>query len=69
MVLHHTKDEHKFYGKLVQQNNIYDIQCHKYYFVAPITGVHTQNAESMINCIKSQIKKVNGLQHPIERNF
>ena len=35
--------------------------CHKYNFVCPITGVHTQNIESNNNKLKRIIKKCNGL--------
>jgi len=35
--------------------------CHKYNFVDPVTGVHTQNVESFNNKIKRKIKSMNGL--------
>ena len=35
--------------------------CHKYHFVDPVTGVHTQNVESFNNKIKRKIKSMNGL--------
>jgi transposase-like protein len=57
----HT-DEWKAYSSL-NKSDIYTHQtvCHKYNFVDPHTGVHTQNVESYNNRLKLKIKQMKGL--------
>ena len=57
----HT-DEHKTYRLLIEKGYIHDTVCHKYNFMDPITGVHTQHVESYNNRIKLEIKKRKGIK-------
>lgn len=43
--------------------------CHKYHFVDPITGVHTQHVESWNNKIKSSIKQCHGIDEDKREAF
>ncbi|KAG0425100.1 hypothetical protein DMUE_6057 [Dictyocoela muelleri] len=57
----HT-DEFKSYHELRNNRNYeHATVCHKYNFVAPITGVHTQNVESFNNKLKLFIKEKRGV--------
>ena len=43
--------------------------CHKYNFVDPETGIHTQNVESYNNKIKPRIKDIKGVQRGVRADF
>ncbi|KCZ81405.1 hypothetical protein H312_01160 [Anncaliia algerae PRA339] len=42
---------------------------HKYHFVDPITGMHTQNAESYNSKLKYKIKMVKGIKNECREVF
>lgn len=65
----HT-DEWKSYQKL-KDFDIYEHKtvCHKYNFVCPQTGVHTQNAESYNNKLKLKIKERKGIKEGKHEEF
>lgn len=56
----HT-DEHKSYTCLNKHNFTHKTVCHKYNFVDPVTGIHTQAVESINNEIKYAIKCQKGV--------
>ncbi|KCZ74415.1 hypothetical protein H311_04620 [Anncaliia algerae PRA109] len=45
-------DEHKGYSKLGEYGFLHKSVCHRYNFVNPINGVHTQQLESFHNEMK-----------------
>jgi len=55
----HT-DEAKVYITL-KENYEHSSVCHKYNFVDPESGVHTQHVESYNNKIKAKIKSMRGI--------
>ncbi len=57
----HT-DEHRSYGQLVGLGFVHDTVCHKYTFIYPVTGTHTQSVESINNQIKCGIKSRKGVK-------
>lgn len=65
-----STDEWKAYNPL---NNNIDYEhkkiTHKYNFVDPITGVHTQNVESFNNKIKMDIKAQKGVRNQDRPRF
>jgi len=61
-------DEARVYQSL-KQNYEHSSVCHKYNFVDPITGVHTQHVESWNNKIKNSIKKVRGVDEDKREDF
>lgn len=57
-----STDEFSSYLRLGEINNyVHQTICHKYNFVCPVTGVHTQHVESNNNKLKRAIKEANGL--------
>lgn len=54
-------DEWRAYANIGELEFIHGTVCHKYNFVNPITGVHTQHVESYWNRQKYRIKKSKGL--------
>ena len=57
-----STDEFSSYIRLRDNANYeHRTVCHKYNFVCPITGVHTQHVESNNNKLKRGIKSANGL--------
>jgi hypothetical protein len=54
-------DEWLAYNKLSSFGFAHNKICHKYHFVCPETGIHTQNVESYNNKIKIEIKKRKGM--------
>ncbi|KCZ75580.1 hypothetical protein H311_03441, partial [Anncaliia algerae PRA109] len=63
-------DDFKSFNSL---RNIYNynhgIITHKYQFVDPVAGVHTQHVESFNNKVKSKIKEMKGLTDEGRRLF
>lgn len=57
----HT-DEWKAYNRLVSLGYSHQSVCHKYNFVNPATGAHTQHVESLWSCVKYQIKIMRGIR-------
>lgn len=43
--------------------------CHKFNFVCPLTGIHTQNVESYNNKIKMGLKKMRGLTEEQRKDY
>ncbi|KCZ81046.1 hypothetical protein H312_01532, partial [Anncaliia algerae PRA339] len=64
----HT-DEHKSYNALGKMGYIHKNVCHKYNFLNPVDGTHTQNVESINNCLKYEIKKRKGVQTGLRKRF
>lgn len=65
----HT-DEWKGYTNLnLCQNYNHSTITHKYNFIDPITGIHTQNVESYNNKIKSDIKAQRGVRRNDRQDF
>lgn len=63
-------DEWKSYNSLSNTNNfVHKRICHKYNFVCPETGVHTQNVESYNNKIKIELKKRKGMVKEKHEDF
>ena len=60
-------DEWKEYNNLTENNFNHYVVCHKYHFVNPITGVHTQHVESYNNKLKKKIKLANGIKNDNKR--
>ncbi|KCZ78953.1 hypothetical protein H311_00006 [Anncaliia algerae PRA109] len=56
----HT-DEHKSYNALGKMGYIHKNVYHKYIFLNPVDGTHTQSVESINNCLKYEIKKRKGI--------
>lgn len=57
----HT-DEWSSYNQLSRSSDYTHLTvCHKYNFVNPITGTHTQNVESFNSKLKLRIKKMKGI--------
>ncbi|MGL6008787.1 MAG: hypothetical protein ACRC1D_04950 [Culicoidibacterales bacterium] len=48
---------------------IHNSVCHKYWFVNPENGVHTQHVESFNSYIKFQIKKRKGVKTYLRSSF
>ena len=63
----HT-DEAKVY-KALQEKYEHSTVCHKYNFVDPVTGVHTQHVESWNNKIKYSIKNARGVDEDKREDF
>lgn len=63
----HT-DEHKSYVKLGLQYTHRSV-IHKYHFIAPETGVHTQQVESYHNKIKMRMKMMRGVDDDKKMTF
>lgn len=55
-------DEHLTYQVLTRYGFVHKTVCHKYNFVNPTNGVHTQNIESFNNFLKHEIKKRKGVR-------
>ncbi len=51
----HT-NEHRCHRILTSKGFVHDTVCHKYTFINPVTGVHTQSVESVNYLIKSSIQ-------------
>lgn len=64
----HT-DEAKLYTSLSKSGFVHKSVCHKYHFMDPITGIHTQAVESMNNNIKYEIKLQKGVRVEDRPNF
>ncbi len=65
----HT-DEFASYNTLENDENYeHHTVCHKYHFVAPDTGVHTQNVESYNNKLKWFIKEQRGVMEKDRPNL
>lgn len=63
-------DEWPSYHALASNPNYFhSTVCHKYNFVCPQTGVHTQQVESYNNKIKLGIKKMKGLTQTGRENY
>jgi len=63
----HT-DEARVY-KTLRHNFEHSSVCHKYNFVDPFTGVHTQHVESYNNKIKNSIKNMRGIDEEKREDF
>jgi transposase-like protein len=55
-------DEHPSYRSLVNNGYLHGTVCHKYYFVDPLTGIHTQAIESFHNEMKLKFKNQKGIK-------
>lgn len=67
---HIQTDEWAGYRPLSQMNIFsHSTITHKYNFVDPITGVHTQQVESFNNKIKTDIKTQRGVRKNLRENF
>ncbi|KAG0441041.1 hypothetical protein DMUE_1337, partial [Dictyocoela muelleri] len=65
----HT-DEWKSYNALsIHPEYIHRKITHKYHFVDPITGIHTQNVESFNNKLKLFIKSQKGCKEADRKNL
>lgn len=63
-------DEFKSYNALANMNDYeHRTICHKYYFVCPSTGNHTQHIESCNNKLKYFIKKSKGISSQCYESF
>ena len=63
-------DEAKVYKVLGRHLNYeHSWVTHKYYFVDPTTGTHTQNVESYNNKIKKKCKDRNGINEDKRKDF
>lgn len=56
-----NSDEWAAYASLSNHHYVHNTVCHKYNFVNPETGTHTQHVESYWNRQKLRIKKAKGL--------
>lgn len=54
-------DEHRTYFALPRFGFLHQSVCHKYNFIHPVSGVHTQHVESFNNVLKIEIKKRKGV--------
>lgn len=64
----HT-DEWKAYSSIGRKGYSHSTITHKYYFVDPLTGVHTQHVESFNNKIKTNIKNQKGVIKDVRPRF
>ena len=64
-----STDEWSAYNSLSNNGYTHQTVCHKYHFVEPSTGVHTQHVESLNNKIKKAIKERMGLYNHIKNDF
>lgn len=62
-------DEHRSYGSLMTNGFIHETVCHKYNFVSPITGIHTQAIESFHNELKLSIKRRKRVKTNLREKF
>ncbi|KCZ80636.1 hypothetical protein H312_01962 [Anncaliia algerae PRA339] len=62
-------NEHKSYNDLSKLGFINKTACHKYNFVNPITGAHTQFIESFNNELKLEIKRRKGIYTQNKEDF
>lgn len=62
-------DEFQSYNDLAMMNFELKRVCHKYNFVCPKTGIHTQHVESYNNKIKLRIKEVKGVRGENRKSF
>lgn len=62
-------DEFRTYGKLKDFNYVHKTVCHKYNFVDPLTGVHTQHVESCNNNLKHKICASRGVKKTFYKFF
>ena len=65
----YNTDEHKSYKTLEKLNFVHNGVCHKYNFVNPVNGVHTQSVESFNNSVKLEIKRRKGVRHYHRESF
>jgi hypothetical protein len=64
----HT-DEWAAYRTLSRLGYEHNAVCHKYNFVSPENGIHTQNVESLNNILKLIIKKRKGIREVEREDF
>jgi hypothetical protein len=62
-------DEWAAYNDLPKLNFDLKQVCHKYNFVYPVTGVHTQHVESFTNKLKMKIKESKGVRKQDHTDF
>ena len=48
---------------------VHDVVVHRYNFVDPVTGAHTQNIESCWNRLKAKIKERRGIRQTMLQTF
>ncbi len=64
----HT-DEIRSYGILTSKRFVHGMVCHKYIFINPVTGVHTQSVGSINNLIRVILNQSLSFKHMTERIF
>lgn len=64
----HT-DEHASYKDLIKLGYEHYTVCHKYNFVNPINGIHTQYVESFNSKLKYEIKARKGIKSSLRAQF
>ncbi|KCZ80516.1 hypothetical protein H312_02078, partial [Anncaliia algerae PRA339] len=62
-------DEHRSYSSLQHLGFTHLTVCHKYNFICPFSGAHTQFIESFHNELKLEIKRRKGIKTDLRNNF